>query len=157
MTPRSTRCAPVISAVNMCVSETRLWKEQRHHLHLTLFEGWRDVRCVELHVISVPLGIQIFASNKQGSPRDGTSCRSCRSLSFYPWLLAWHAVPFYCRLLLRPSRTSRIKAHPQTRRLPYPLVFPRLSLPAPPEPHSPCHHHVLTIPRELTAKQLFLL
>ena len=86
-----------------------------------------------------------------------TSCRSCRSLSFYPWLLAWHAVPFYCRLLLRPSRTSRIKAHPQTRRLPYPLVFPRLSLPAPPEPHSPCHHHVLTIPRELTAKQLFLL
>ena len=72
VTPRSTRCAPVISAVNMCVSETRLWKEQRHHLHLTLFEGWRDVRCVELHVISVPLGIQIFASNKQGSPRDGT-------------------------------------------------------------------------------------
>ncbi|KAH9995310.1 hypothetical protein BJV77DRAFT_240067 [Russula vinacea] len=38
-------------------------------------------------------------------------------------------------------------------RLPHPLVFPRLSLPAPPEPHSPC---VLTIPREFTARQLFL-
>ena len=35
--PRSTRCAPVASAVNMCVTETSLWKEQRHHSHLLLF------------------------------------------------------------------------------------------------------------------------